>query len=92
MAEARWAVRRGSCPPDVPRRLEALLNLLGLPTRPPPLDLERVLDAAAGDKKLARGTLRTAVPHGIGHVELESIDSDDLRSLFVELVALMEAG
>ncbi|MBN1336332.1 MAG: 3-dehydroquinate synthase [Deltaproteobacteria bacterium] len=85
LAEARfWAARGGDV--EVPARLSALLEALGLPRAPPPVPdaasfARRLVAAAAMDKKSARGTLELPVPVRVGCVRLERIPRDDLHSL-----------
>jgi len=85
LAEARWAVARGDCATHVPAEIQAALEALGLPWRPPELDRERLHDALWRDKKWARGTLGTAVLLDIGEVRLDRIDRVEARHMVDEL-------
>ncbi len=85
LAEARWAVARGDCAADVPAKILATLDALGLPWSPPRLDRDLLQDALRRDKKWARGTLSTAVLLDIGAVRLDRIDRAEARQMMDEL-------
>lgn len=78
LAEADIARRRGLASLDFLRRLQALTQALGLPTRAPGLDPERVLAATAMDKKRTCGKIVCALPVGIGRVKLEQVSDQEL--------------
>ncbi|MBX6377085.1 MAG: 3-dehydroquinate synthase, partial [Clostridia bacterium] len=87
VAEAGLAARLGLCPPADVQRLETVLRAYGLPTRLPPLPLDRLLAPMALDKKAAGGRVRWALPAGIGRV----VFVDDVPDSAVT-TALLEAG
>jgi 3-dehydroquinate synthase len=70
VAESRLAERLGWIGPAVVERLVRLLEQLGLPTRAPGLDPQRLLAAMARDKKNREGRLRFVLPRRCGAVEL----------------------
>jgi 3-dehydroquinate synthase len=62
-------------------RQDDLLAGLGLPTRPPRFDVDRLFDAMMHDKKVAHGRPRFVLPTRLGHVELvEDVDPDEVRA------------
>lgn len=67
---ARLSARLGRASPGEGERLAALLQRLGLPTAPPPLDPARLLAAMRLDKKNLGGRLRLILWHGIGKAEI----------------------
>jgi 3-dehydroquinate synthase len=73
LAEARWAEAGGHCAPGTAARVGRLLSALGLVQSPPPLSRHALEIALGVDKKVARGTLLTAVIHQIGDVRLAQI-------------------
>ena len=66
----RLAVDLGRCPPDVGRRIVALLDHLGLPTAVPDHDPEAVWAAMNSDKKKQGKRLRFVLPLDLGQVDL----------------------
>jgi 3-dehydroquinate synthase len=91
VGEVAWAARGGRCSPQLPARLVRTLQGLGLPVQPPSLDPALVLAAAGVDKKVAHGTLATAVVRDVGHVELERIPLSRLAELFAVFPGFSEA-
>jgi 3-dehydroquinate synthetase len=67
---ARLAVRLGYCSVETAERIIALLQQLGLPTRPPVYPLADVWTAMAADKKRQGNTLRFILPRAIGVVDI----------------------
>jgi 3-dehydroquinate synthase len=67
---ARLAARLGYCSAETTERIIALLQQLGLPTRPPVYPLADVWTAMAADKKRQGNTLRFILPRAIGAVEI----------------------
>ena len=86
LAETRWAVARGACDPAVVARLQALLQRLGFPTTPPPIDGKALETAAGIDKKVAHGILATAVTERVGWARHDQIPGAK------ETIAQMLAG
>jgi 3-dehydroquinate synthase len=70
VAESQLAERLGWIGPAVVERLIRLLERLGLPTRAPGLQPNRLLAAMGRDKKNRHGRLRFVLPRAIGRVEL----------------------
>ena len=69
----RAAAKYGFCAPEVPARVDALLEKFGLPTHTDyPLDglMERMLS----DKKRAGGTVSVIVPEAIGRCAIRPMD------------------
>lgn len=74
-AVCRAAAKYGICAPDVPARVEAILEKFGLPTRthaPFPALMERMLS----DKKRSGGTISVIVPEAIGRCAVRPMDTD----------------
>jgi 3-dehydroquinate synthase len=72
--EARRSVRLGKLPARARKRLERLLNLLGLPTALPPGTSSAALRRhIRQDKKIRRGKLRAPVPRGIGKISIKEV-------------------
>ncbi len=89
LVEARFWAGRGSGE-DVPGRLAALLEALGLPRTPPPVPdpaafAGRLAAAVAMDKKSLRGTLVLVEPIRVGRVRLQRIPGDALHALLALL-------
>ena len=69
---ARLSARAGYLPSADAARIEALIQLAGLPTRAPQLAPERWRELMAVDKKAAGARVRFVLLHGLGHAKLES--------------------
>src|SRR6056297_43887 len=82
------AVRLDMLDPDSARRVRALLEAAGLPTRPPPVGAERLKMLMAIDKKIAAGRLRFILPTGIG----SSVARDDVPEADLDAVLAMADG
>ncbi len=81
-AMARHAARRGSCGPELPPRIEALLESLCLPTFAPDGTPTAEVHAALGfDKKRKRGMLRVVVAHAPGEVSLQDLPAAEATEL-----------
>jgi len=67
---ARLGVLLRICPPEVPVRLERLIERLKLPVRAelPGITAEAVLETMGKDKKVRRGRLRFVLPEDLGRV------------------------
>jgi 3-dehydroquinate synthase len=76
VAAARLAATNGMCDADVPRRLSALLNRIGLPTAAPLAPTDTLMDAMRSDKKARDGRLHLVLPRGIGDAVVEPAPSD----------------
>ncbi|MGH7580574.1 MAG: 3-dehydroquinate synthase [Gemmatimonadales bacterium] len=68
VAECALATGLGLASPEAGARTSALLERLGLPTRIAPIPVERLLEAMRGDKKNRAGTVRFALPRGLGRM------------------------
>ncbi len=75
IAAARLAAGRGLCPPEIPRRIEAVVERLGLPTTLSGYDPAAILAAMGTDKKRKQGKVRFVLPRAIGDVGVY----DDVR-------------
>jgi len=87
-AAARIAVELGRAEPALAGRIEALLAAWGLPARCPPFDADAIWEAMAHDKKRQGRSLRWALPHAIGHVEIvEDAPPETVKSVLRDLGA-----
>ncbi len=68
VAAARIASAMGVCRERDVQRLTAVLERIGLPTRPPELDVHAVVEAMIHDKKVQDGRIRFILPERIGKV------------------------
>ena len=79
---ARLAERLGRIDRSLVERQRRLLEGLGLPVDPPPLDPEQVLEVMRHDKKASHGRLRLILPDRLGHVELvEEVPAEQVRAV-----------
>jgi 3-dehydroquinate synthase len=69
---ARLAARLGRVDDAFVARQQALIDVLGLPSKPPKLDRKKILETMMHDKKVEYGKLRFVLPTRMGHVELVS--------------------
>ncbi len=82
VAAARIAGAMGLCRDGDVQRLTALLERIGLPTRPPDLEVEAVLDCMIHDKKVQDGRMRFILPERIGHVVIrDDVDPAVISSM-----------
>jgi len=65
---------------DLERRLPALLEKLGLPTCPPPVDRSTFRSALLQDKKRRRGHLRMVLPRAAGRVVVVEVEPEQVES------------
>jgi 3-dehydroquinate synthase len=80
-AAARLAQRLGRVDAAFVARQTALTETLGLPTRAPKLDHEKVLATMLHDKKVEHGKLRFILPTRLGRVELVGgIEPGDVKA------------
>jgi 3-dehydroquinate synthase len=68
VAAARISCAMGLCKDGDVQRLTALLERIGLPTRPPELKVHAVLEAIIHDKKVQDERIRFILPERIGEV------------------------
>jgi shikimate kinase/3-dehydroquinate synthase len=87
-AAMRIGVEREATPPELADRVERLLDHLELGVEPLDLDLDRVLDLLASDKKHARGSLRWVLATGDGY----QVDADVPADLVRDVAAGVLAG
>ena len=66
VVETRVAERMGVARAGTADQIAAVLTALDLPTRPPPLDRDRLLDAMRADKKNRAGVVRAALVESFG--------------------------
>ncbi len=79
----RAAAKRGFCAPQVPERVDAILEKFGLPIRTDaPFDalMERMLS----DKKRSGGTIAVVVPDKIGQCSLRPMTTDEAAAFMKE--------
>ncbi|MFQ5450917.1 MAG: 3-dehydroquinate synthase [Nitrospinaceae bacterium] len=60
----------GHCGPEIPRRIAALVETFGLPTRLPPLDPGDIIQSMYLDKKTAHNKIRFILVKDIGSIEI----------------------
>jgi 3-dehydroquinate synthase len=71
VAEAAWAAAHGhGVDPGIPKRIGALLGVLGLPQRCPEADIQALVAAMALDKKIRGDMITLPVPVRPGEVRL----------------------
>lgn len=81
---ARLSAARGFCRAEDARRIEALLERLGLEHRVPSgLDVEALVRAVALDKKTERSTVAYVVCEGIGRCRAEPMDVREIAQVIV---------
>ena len=68
LASAYLAQINRHCQPELPERIEDVLDRLGLPTQLSGLDPAAVITAMSTDKKRRGGRVRFVLPHAIGIV------------------------
>lgn len=87
--EARLSRELGLCGAEVPRRIEALISRVGLPTAPPMIPSERFIDIMEMDKKVKDGRMRVVLVKEIGKVVVEEVGREEiLRALRLPFTTL----
>ena len=88
VAAARTAAELDLAPPALADRVEAVLATWELPVRCPPFDTGAIWEAMAHDKKRRGQSLRWALPHAIGEVEIvEDVPQETMKSVLRNLGA-----
>ena len=88
VAAARTAVRLGRFTAADLAELIAVIDLVGLPTSLPDLDVDQIFGAMATDKKVRAGKLRLVLPTSIGTAEVcENVDPALIRSALASLTS-----
>ncbi len=83
---ARLSVELGLCPPEVPPRLERLLQRIGLPVSlPAEVDAARLLQSLERDKKVQGGKIRFVCIEGLGRARFVNLDSASVLQLAQKL-------
>jgi len=82
LAEARISNKLGMLDKNEVIRLRSLIARAGLPTEPPPLELEKLVQAMKHDKKILQGKLRFALLKSIGNVFI----TDEVSPSLIEQV------
>ena len=78
-AATRLAARRELCDPALVKRVEGLLERLGLPTCAVGVSAEQILAAMATDKKRAGSRLRFVLPRALGDVAVfDDVTTDEV--------------
>ena len=81
MCAARLAQRLGRVDANFVDRQRILIEALGLPTKVPRRDSEKVLATMMHDKKVEHGKLRFVLPTRLGHVELVGdVDATEVKA------------
>ena len=76
------AVRMNRIDEEAVRRQNHLIAAVGLPTSPPAVDVDDILNRMKLDKKTIAGRLRFILPDRIGHVELvPDVSETDVRAV-----------
>ena len=85
VAAARLSRRRGFLAPDIERRIAALLERLGLPTRlPKDLAADAIALTVEADKKAAGGKIRFVCLEAIGRTRFERLTAQEIAAAIVE--------
>ena len=79
----RAAAARGLCGPDVPYRVDAILDEFGLPTRTD-IPLDALMDRMLSDKKRTGGTINLIVPEWIGSCRVLPMDVGEVYDFMKE--------
>lgn len=88
LAAARLSVDSGLCTPEVRERLAGVVGRAGLPAAAPGLDVERVLEFMAHDKKFVTGRNRFVLLTDIGRwTEREGVPEELVRAAAREAVS-----
>ena len=74
----RAAAKAGLCPDDVPRRVEAILEKFGLPTRTD-IPFSAIVERIRSDKKRSGDTINIIVPVRIGACVIRPMGIDEAR-------------
>ena len=83
MIQAAWlSVETGRCTKEVPIRITNLLKKIGLPTQPPDLKSQSIIESMYHDKKTSHNKLRFILVKDIGSVEIV----DDVPQVPIKLV------
>lgn len=87
IAACRLAYHRGQMTAEDVGQVVNLVDLAGLPTNLPSLDIERTYAAMGTDKKVAGGKLRFVLPRGIGNAEVVTgVDPQDVKHALKSLI------
>ncbi len=82
LCASRLAERLGRVDAEATARQRRLLERLHVPTEPPALEADRILETMMHDKKVEHGRLRFVLPSRIGHVELVAdVPEQDVRAV-----------
>ena len=86
VAAVNLSGRLGCCPLDLQRKVESLLEKVGLPTRIPGLSPDLVLKAMENDKRRIGERMKIVIPRNIGEVSVvDDIPRSVVRSVLNEL-------
>jgi shikimate kinase/3-dehydroquinate synthase len=78
IAEAKIAERMGLAQPGLSKRIEAVIEKVGLPTRYANLETDTIVQLMRSDKKRQLGRLKFALPRAIGDVVIGVDVKDEL--------------
>ena len=85
---ARLSGRLGMCGAEDVERLRALLEAIGLPTLPPPLSIDDVMEAMQRDKKVREQRLRLVLMERLGRVRVRGdVPPGAIRATFEETLS-----
>ena len=79
----RAAAARGLCGPDVPYRVDAILEQFGLPTHTD-IPLDTLMERMLSDKKRAGSTINLIVPEWIGSCTILPMGTDEVYDFMKE--------
>ncbi|QPJ64624.1 MAG: 3-dehydroquinate synthase [Candidatus Nitrohelix vancouverensis] len=82
---ARLSNKLGKCSDEVPKRIEGLLDRLGLPVKLPKLDADAMIESMGHDKKAVANKIRFILVQKLGAVEITSdVPFDVLKSVLTD--------
>jgi 3-dehydroquinate synthase len=88
VAASRLAVALGEAKPELVGLVDSVLRRFDLPTRCPPVDVDRILDAMHHDKKRTPAGLRWVLPRGIGEtIVRDGVPETAVRRVLIEMGA-----
>ena len=76
------------CSEDVPKRIEALLKAIGLPTSVEGISPKEFLEAMKLDKKVKGGIMRFVLPKAIGKVSIRDVGDGETLDFLTDIMGL----
>ena len=85
-----FALKLDVCSADVPKRIEALLKAIGLPTSVEGLEVspKEFLEVMKLDKKVKAGTLRFVLPEVVGSVSIRDVGDSETLDFLSDITGL----